>query len=508
MANSGDTILSLDLGTTAIKVGLFATSGELRRLASREQQLLFPQSDWVEQSLADTWQLVCDAAREVLADFDSRQVQSVVVTVQRGSVVPLDANCEPLTNMIVWMDQRGLGQVERLLSAVGNETYYQTSGHPIVPITGVSKVLWLHQEAADIWKETAFVGSPQTVFLHWLGCTEPLVDTSTGSYLFPNDIQNKTWSRTIADTLTFPLKRLPRLVEATELVGELSERAAKDLGLRSGIPIVAGGGDGQCAAAGTGVVVPGSVMVNIGTAAGVQVFLTEPSFDPAQTLNCAAHVVQGAWEMEGHTQASGTVFRWFRDEFGAAELAEAERSNLDAYDLLVEQAGEAPPGCDDLIFLPTFNGSTAPIVDPHARGAFIGLKLAHERRHIIRSILEGISLEIRWMLDTIAAAGVPVEEIRLAGGGSKNATWNQIHADILNRPIRTVKNPDAALVGAAMCAAVALGHYADFEAAAEAFVQLTPMIEPRNENAEVYQKTYDRYVRTFNFLSNNQIFVS
>lgn len=506
VGTSGDTILSLDLGTTAIKVGLFAASGQLLKLAAREQQLLFSQPERVEQSLTDTWKLVCDATREVAREANPSRIKAVVVSVQRGSVVPMGDDLEPCTDLIVWMDQRGLNQVERLESVVGNETYYNTSGHPIVTITGVSKVLWLHREAPEIWQKTAYVGSPQTVFLHWLGCEEALIDSSTASYLFPNDIRQKAWSESLAAALDFPLERLPRIVAATDLVGQLSEKAAQDLHLPEGIPIVAGGGDGQCAAAGTGVVVPGKVMVNIGTATGVQVFLEKPSFDSVQTLNCAAHVVPGAWEMEGHTQASGTVFRWFRDEFGALEMADAERENLDAYDLLVEQAAQAPPGAGGLIFLPTFNGSTAPIVDPHAHGALLGLKLGHTRSHIIRAVLEGISLEIRWMLDAITETGVPIEEIRLAGGGSKNALWNQIHADVLGRPIRTVRNPDAALVGAAMCAAVALGHHSDFHSASRSFVELGPMIRPKKTNREIYRRVFSRYKKSFRHLSENRIF--
>jgi xylulokinase len=489
----GDLILSLDLGTSAIKVGLFSTSGDLLSLASREQQLVFPLPDRVEQSLTETWRLVSDASRQVLADADPRRVAAVVLTNQRGSVVPMGIDGEPLTNLIVWMDRRGLSQVDRLHSTIGAGDYYRTSGHPIVPITGVSKVLWLEQEAPELWEKTASVGPPQTLFLRWLGCEEALVDFSSGSYLFPCDIRKKEWNKEIARQLSFPLDKLPTLVPATKIVGQLSQKASTELGLPGGIPIVAGGGDGQCAAAGTGIVVPGSVMVNIGTATGVQVYLSEPAFDPSQTLNCAAHVVPGAWEMEGHTQASGVVLRWFRDEFG-------EAGRPDAYDQLVNEAAGAPPGSNGLIFLPTFNGSTAPIVDPNARGALLGLQLSHKRSHIIRSILEGISLEIRWMLDAMMETGAPVDEIRLAGGGSRNRIWNQIHADILNRPVRTVKNPDAALVGGAMCAAVALGVYPDFRAASEAFVELGPAIAPQEWNAAVYSEAYERFVGLFRLL--------
>jgi xylulokinase len=499
-------ILSLDLGTSAVKIGLFSADGRLLELSSREQRLQFPGPDRVEQSLAETWQLAAEGSRAILARAGVTRIAAVVLTNQRGSVVPLAADGQALTDLIVWMDQRGLRQTDRLRSVVGPELYYRTSGHPIVPITGVSKVLWLEQEAPEIWRRTRSVGPPQTWFLRRLGCEEDLVDFSSGSYLFPCDIRSMTWSREIAARLAFPLEKLPRLVPATEIVGRLSRAAAGDLGVPEGTPIVAGGGDGQCAAAGTGVVAPGCVMVNIGTAAGVQVFLTEPSFDPAGTLNCAANVVPGAWEMEGHTQASGTVFRWFRDEFGVQERALADRTGRDAYDVLVDQAGEAPPGSDGLIFLPTFNGSTAPLVDPSARGVLLGLKLSHQRSHVIRAILEGISLEIRWMLDAIAATGTAVDEIRLAGGGSRNPTWNQIHADILGRPLCTVLNPDAALVGGAMCAAVALGAFSDFQQAASAFVRLGPEVAPLPESQSTYARSYERFVNLFSLLSRERAF--
>ena len=420
----------------------------------------------------------------------------------------MGADGEPLTNLIVWMDGRGLAQVDRLNAIIGAAEYYETSGHPIVPITGVSKILWLQQEAPQLWDRIEFIGAPQTQFLRWLGCDRALVDVSSGSYLFPNDIREREWSAAIADALSFPLEKLPALVPSTEIVGELGKKAAVEMGLPTGIPIVAGGGDGQCAAAGSGIIEPGYVMVNIGTATGVQVYLAEPKFDVRRTLNCAAHVIPGAWEMEGHTQASGTVFRWFRDEFAATEVQQAEESSQDAYDLLADQASEIPAGAEGLIFFPTFNGSTAPIIDPYARGALLGMNLSHTRSHIIRAMLEGISFEIRWMLDTMKEADVSVDVVRLAGGGSKNDTWNAIHADIFNRPVSVIKNPEAALVGAAMCATVALGAYPNFQDAAQSFVEVGETIEPQSKNQAVYQKSYDRYVDLFKLLSQEQAFVA
>jgi len=339
-----------------------------------------------------------------------------------------------------------------------------------------------------------------------LGCPDLVCAHSTGTYLFPFVIEAKTWSQQLAQELDFPLERLPRLVTSIEVVGELSAKAAHELGLQPGIAIVPGGGDGQCAGVGCGAVEEGLCMINIGTGAGIQTFLPRPLKDPRHVLNCAAHVVPDGWEMEGHTQASGIVFRWLRDEFGAAELAVERQSRLDAFDLLVEQARQVPAGAGGLLFLPTFNGSTAPVIDQTARGALLGLSLAHRRGHVIRAVLEGISLELRWMLDAIGEAGTTIREVRLVGGGARNAHWNQIHAGILDRPVRTLQVVDAALVGAAMCAAVAVGEYRDLRTAAEQFVKFKDTIEPQGKDRAMYQAAYMNYRQAFTLLSESGLF--
>ena len=376
----------------------------------------------------------------------------------------------------------------------------------ITHITGVSKLLWLRHENPGQWERTKVIGPPQTLFLKWLGCDDLICDLSCGTYLFPFNIDKKTWSGELAEKLDYPIEKLPALVPSTEIIGHLSDEAADELGLRPGIGLVAGGGDGQCAAAGCGVISPGLCMINIGTGTGVQCYLPIPRRDPNYVLSLAAHVVPDGWEMEAHTQASGAVFRWLRDELGLPERTLAQTGNADAFDLLIDQARQAPPGSDGLLLIPTFNGSTGPRVDLDARGLLMGLSLSHERRHIIRAFLEGITLEIRWMLDAMMATGVPVQTIRLVGGGARNPYWNQIHADILGYPVDTLRQSEAALVGAAMCAAVALGEYSNLDEAASKFVAIKESISPNPQNRSVYQAAFENYRETFNLLSSNGIF--
>jgi xylulokinase len=506
MQSTSPLVLSFDIGTTAIKVGLFSVEGQLLRIESREQRLIFQDGGRVEQAPLETWELIAGATRQVLQGYKATAVKAIALALQRGTVIPLDRNGQPLSNFIVWMDKRGLPITKWMESRVSRLAYYDTSGHPISYITGVSKVLWIHQCAQDIQSKIYVIAPPETLFLRWLGCEDFVCAHSSGTYLFPFRIEEKTWSEEISKAFDFPLERLPKLVTSVEIVGKLSKQAAAALGLPAGIALVPGGGDGQCAALGCGAIQPGLCMINIGTATGVQTYLPQPLKDPNHILNCAAHVVPEGWEMEGHTQSSGAVFRWCRDEFGAVELALQRITPLDAYDLLVEQARIAPPGCDGLLFLPLFNGSIAPKMDQQARGAFLGLSLAHKRNHVIRAILEGISLEIRWLLDTIDAVGADIQEVRLVGGGARNPHWNRIHADILNRPIRTLRITDAALVGAAMCAAVASGYFNGFDEAASKFIQIKETIEPNPENRTVYDATYQNYRDAFSILSDSGIY--
>jgi len=497
-------VLSIDVGTTAIKVGLFSISGKLHRIATREQALVHLAGERIEQSPLAGWASIVSGVREVTTVIDPHSIRGIAVSNHRGTAIALDAQGKPLSEFVIWMDKRGLPYIDWLEQHIGSETYYNICGHPVVPYTGITKLLWFRD--SSLWDTVSVIAPPITYFLSKLGCESLVCDVATGSFLFPNNIDLQTWSLPLSESTGFPMEKLPRLVHATDIVGELSEAAAEELGLVSGIPLIAGGGDGQCAGVGSGVISSGRVMVNIGTAAGVQAFMQVPLRDPTCTLNCAAHVVSNAWEMEGHTQASGAVFRWFRDTFGEQEFAFERAGGKSAYDLLAELAASTLPGADGLLFIPTFNGSSAPIVDLSARGALLGLTLAHKREHVIRALLEGVSMELRWMLDAMIALGVNVENIYLVGGGARSPIWNQIHANVLGVPVTTLHIADAAMVGAAMCAVIGIGAYANWNEAASRFVQVKAVIEPDYNTQEVYLSLYENYKNIFVKLKQSGIF--
>jgi len=485
---SGPWVLGIDLGTTTVKAGVFSAQGRCAAMASREQTLLFPAPGRVEQAPEATWQLQCETVREAVAQagVPPDGVVAAALSIQRGTAIVLGEDRTPLTNHIVWMDRRGTSQLEWARSRVGADRYYDACGHPLVPYTGLSKVLWAHREARELAGRSRVIVPPQTYHLLRMGVEDLVCDPSVGTFFFPFDLRQAAWNTAMLSALEVPESSLPRVVGSTAVLGLLSRAAAEACGLSTRTQIVTGGGDGQCAAVGSGVVHPGQVMINIGTATGVQTYLEAPRFDPRRLLNCATHVVPGAWEMEGHTQASGAVLRWLRDHLwlGAGDDPGS------AYRRMVEEAARAPRGAGGLLVLPTFNGTSAPWDRPEFRGAILGLTLNHDRAALLRAFLEGISLEIRWMLDAMREAGVAVGGVRLVGGGSTSPAWNRIHADTLGVPVQTVDVPDATVTGAAICAAVGAGLYRDVHTACRTFVRPGAVWNPEPASTEDYGKLY------------------
>lgn len=502
------TILAIDPGTTSIKVGLFSMDGQQLLSARREVAINFPRPGWAEQSPETIWQTIVGTVNEITGAERARNVSAIVLTSHRGSVLALDPSGTPLSSLILWMDQRGLSWTHWLSRVIGDRRYYEVCGHPIVCYSGISKLLWLQKETSNLLESGAIAGAPSSYLLRRLGCEDLVVDEATASFLFPLDIRERKWSGALASKIGFPIDQLPRLVKSTDVVGALGRRAAEELRLPAGIALVAGGGDGQCAGVGGGAVRDGCVLINVGTAAGVQTYLKQPLFDPAGILNCGVHVVPDAWELEGHTQASGAVLRWFRDEFGIPSGPAVATDQHESYGHLIAESATAPVGADGLIFIPTFNGTSAPRVVQEASGVLFGLRLSHRRGHVVRALLEGVALEIRSMLDAMRNAGATVKEIRLVGGGSQDAVWNQIFANVLQYPLVVPANREAALVGAAVCAAIALKQYKTVQEASDAFVKIEAEVTPLSSTAATYDLVFAKYQRLFTVATEAGLFTN
>jgi len=256
---------------------------------------------------------------------------------------------------------------------------------------------------------------------------------------------------------------------------------------------VGGGGDQAASAVGTGVVEPGLVSVTMGTSGVVFAYTDSPSRDPEGRLHTFCHAVPDKWHVMGVTLSAGGSFRWFRDTLGASERAVAHLSHVDPYVILTSEAQQAPAGSEGLLFLPYLTGERTPYADPDARGAFVGLTLRHDKRHMVRSVLEGVAYSLRDCVELFRDLNVPIQQVRAVGGGARSDVWRQIMADVFGTEMVTINVTDSTAYGAALLAGVGSNVYGSVPEACQASIRITDRIEPIAANQSIYNEYYPVY---------------
>ncbi len=389
---------------------------------------------------------------------------------------------------------------------IGLEKYYKIAGLPIDPIAAVSKIVWIKDNDPETFEKTRIFASTQNVHLHQLGVEDPPCDLPDAAYMGLLDVDKLVWSEALLKELGIPSEKMPKLVHSGTLVGEVSKAAAEATGLAAGTPIATAGGDLQNAGLGMGVAQPGFVSVGIGTGGGILICLDKPLRHPNVSLNCLPHTVAGTWEMEGITLASGGAYKWFRDTLGEVEKAEGAKQGVDPYELLNEKAAASPVGANGLITMPMLLGAGSPNWYPKARGVMLGLTASTTKADMARAMLEGICLEIRWILKEAEKLGTKIEEVRIWGGAAKSKLWNQISTDVYGVPAAKTQVPDAGLLGAAICAGVGIGLVKDAKEGAKPMVRIVERYEPNAANAKKYDDMFEIFKGTYQALVGADIF--
>jgi xylulokinase len=244
----------------------------------------------------------------------------------------------------------------------------------------------------------------------------------------------------------------------------------------------------------------------MGTGGIAITYLDKPFRDPSGMSMVTNHAIQGKWQLEGLQAGAAGVFRWFRDEVATLEKEVARKQNRDPYDLINELIEKTPVGAKGLLFLPYLASATAPRWNAHARGTLTGLTFAHDRGCLARAFIEGITLEMKDILTSMLSSGIEVDTVRIMGGATKSSIWNQIQADVYNRPVQTLKVTDAALLGAAIFAGTGSGCFKDIGEAVDGMVAVDSVCEPVQENAEIYDELYDIYCRVYEGMNEREVF--
>lgn len=486
-------LLGLDIGTTGTKAVLLEASGKIAATATSEYPLSTPRPLWSEQDPEHWWQGAIKAIHKVTetAGIDPKAISGVGLSGQMHGLVLLDEKGGVLRPAILWNDQRTGDQCKAITEAVGFEKLLRLTGNPVLPGFTAPKIIWVWENEHDVYSRASYFLLPKDYVRYRLtGELATDVSDASGTSLF--DVKARTWSEEMFDALKLPISWAPTCFESQEAVGNVIPAAA-ETGLAVGTVVVGGAGDQAAQAIGTGLAREGLVSATLGTSGVVFAPTKEPSIDSQGRLHCFCHGIPGMWHVMGVMLSAAGSLRWLRDALGGV---------FDSYEQMIEEAGQAPPACEGLLFLPYLSGERTPHPDPKARGAFVGLTLRHGRSHLIRSVLEGVSFGLRDSLELIREQGIEPGQIRVSGGGARSAFWRQILADIFGLEIVTVNLAEGAALGGAILAGVGTGVFDSVPDACEKTIRVDSVVSPNRENTILYQEQYLEYRKLYPALAS------
>jgi len=473
-------LLGIDVGTSGVRCIAIDHQGAVRAEASVEHPSSSPRPGWSEQRPEDWW----EGARRAIAEVASNVGGDIVglgLTGQMHGAVFLDQADHVIRPALLWNDQRTAAQCEAITERIGAHRLIEIAGNPALTGFQAPKILWLRDEEPKSYARLHSVLLPKD-YLRLRLTGEKATDASDASGTLLLDLKERGWSREIVNALEVPIEWLPRVHEAPAATGQVRADVASDLGLPARVVVAAGGGDNAAAAVGNGVVRDGLVSCSIGTSGVLFAHSDVLSLDLSGRLHAFCHAVPERYHLMGVTLAAGASLRWWGEVVGKPD-----------YDELSELASHAPPGAEGLVFLPYLTGERTPHMDPHARGAFVGLTSRHGLGHLTRAVMEGVAFSLRDSLEITVGLGIKPNQIRATGGGARSAFWRQLLADVMSCPIVRTEADEGPAYGAALLAGVASGVYTDV-AEATAQISLRPDIcEPNPSAARRYMDYYAAY---------------
>ncbi len=442
-------ILAHDLGTTGNKASLFDADGVLVGSAVAAYPTAYPHPNWAEQDPDDWWDAVCTATRQLLdqTGVSPTAIAAVSFSGQMMGCVALGRDGRPLRSCIIWADQRAQPQADAIAAACGADAIYRIAGHRVSPAYSAAKILWLRDHQPDLYAAAVCFLQPKDYIVYRLtGALATDYSDASGTLLF--DLTARAWHQPFLAALGLDAGQLPPVHPSTAIAGYVTAEAAAATGLAVGTPVVIGGGDGACAGVGAGVMEAGDAYGYIGTSSWISISAAAPVIDPQARTFTFHHLHPQRYAPMGTMQAAGGARDWAWQQLSAAGL------ELDA------AAADVPPGAGGVLFLPYLLGERSPHWDPLARAAWLGMAMPTGKPQLARAVLEGVALNLRLILDALAAQVDGIAAVRLIGGGSQSPLWRQIMADCFRRPVHTLAlKTEATAWGAAVAGGVGVGLY-------------------------------------------------
>jgi xylulokinase len=481
--------LGIDVGTGGTRALLIDRAGKvLASHSSDHAPIHSEQIGWAEQDPEDWWRAAQLAIRGALQAAASAghtaPIEAAALTGQMHGCVMLDAAGEVLRPALIWCDQRTQPQCDWLTDTIGAARLIELTANPALPNFTLTKLLWVREHQPEIFARIAHVLCPKDyVRLRLTG--EYAMDMQEASGTLLLDVVHRRWSREVADAAGIPMSWLPPLFEGPEICARISAEGAAATGLSVSTPVAAGAGDQGAGAVGMGILAPGSVSATIGTSGVVFAATAAPTLDPQGRLHTFCHAAPGVWHVMGVTNGAGLSLRYLKDTFFPTE----------SYEALTNLAAHVPPASNGLLWAPYLFGERTPHLDPNARAAFVGITASTTGAHFIRAVLEGVAFSLNDTFTLFRELGIPVEKIRLGGGGARSPLWRQIQADVYEHAVEILEAEEGGAFGAALLAGTGVGAWPSVEAACEATIRPAQTVRP--QHAEAMAKAYIQYRRLY-----------
>ena len=473
--------IGVDLGTSAVKLLLMDSQGEIKRIVSREYPLSFPHPGWSEQNPGDWWQSTLEGIDALLQGEDRSKVAGISFGGQMHGLVILDEKDEVIRPAILWNDGRTGEECDYLNEVIGKERLSAYTAN--ISFTGFTapKILWVKNKEPENFARIAKIMLPKDYIAYKLTgvhCTD--VSDASGMLLF--DVKNRCWSREMCEICSVQESWLAKCFESYEAVGHVLPEIAARLGIPESCVVAAGAGDNAAAAVGTGTVGDNRCNISLGTSGTIFISSKQFGVDKYNALHSFAHA-DGNYHLMGCMLSGASCNKWWMEEI------------LDTTDFGAEQQGitNEKLGENHVYFLPYLMGERSPHNDPKARGTFIGMTMDSNRSDMTQAVLEGVAFALRDSLEVARSLGICPERTKICGGGAKSPLWKKIIANVLNLKLDIIESEEGPALGAAMLAAVACGEYLSVEEIAEKMVKVVDTVEPEPELVAKYEARYQQF---------------
>jgi xylulokinase len=473
-------------------------AGRILATATGPHDVLTPHPGWSQQEPQQWWQATRQAVRKALSRArGGAGVAGIGLSGQMHGLVMLNGAGRPIRPAIIWNDQRTACEARDIEQQAGGKgRLIQLVGNVAMTSFTLTKLLWVRRHEPRHYRAMRHLLLPKDyVRLRLTGQYAGDVSDMSGTLML--DQRRRDWSQPILRLFDIDSAVLPKVYESHQVVGQLTRGAAAELGLRPGVPVVAGAGDQPAGAVGNGVVAPGLTSATLGTSGVVYVHSKDYVVDPRGRVQTFCSAVDGEYCLFGCVLAAGGSFQWFRNTLGQLEQAQARRRKTDPYELLTAQAAAAPPGCRGVFWLPYLTGERTPHADPFARAGWIGIHAGTTRAELVRAVLEGATFAMNDALSILRGRGLRIRQVRLSGGGARSAFWRQLQADIYGATCATINAEEGPAYGAALLAAVGAGRWPSVVAACREAIRVTRTIKPQPVDKRLYRAYYGRYVALY-----------